>query len=112
MLAKGTVVLCYYRAYLDDGQLVNSAGSPSSPVDVVIGDYSLPGNVSYALATMTAGETRIVKAPYRRKGMRPVLATYEVHLERIMKLDAILDEELHGEECACGCHKLRAAFQS
>lgn len=110
MLPLGTEVLAFYRGRLEDGTVVDALGSAEQPQVVVIGGYGLSRNVSTALATMEPGETRIVKAPVFRKGRKPVLAEYEVGFAKVLSLDAIQEERLHGAECACGCHKLRAAL--
>ena len=56
------------------------------------------------------GETRIVKAGYRRKGEKPQVATYTVHFVGKVALDAFEDERLNGGKCSCGAHRLRDAL--
>lgn len=110
MLPSGSQVIGCYRGCLDDGTVIDQAGSLEHPVVTTIGDHRLPGNVSHALSTMQPGETRIVKVPFRQKGQRLAIAAYEVSLVSIPKIDSVLDEQLHGAECACGCHKLRESL--
>lgn len=110
MLAKGTKVLAFYSGTTSNGELIEAVGTKGNPAELTIGDHRLPSNVSVALATMEEGERREVKAAYRVKGSRPVIAVYDVCLVEVPKIGFIEDEILHGSECACGCHKLREAL--